>query len=154
MLSATGDIYFFIGLPLQGRVLVMDPHLPREDRVETIVARHCSRSNPMSGSVVWIEALDDLLTKYIVAMEVRIYGSWGTQCITDGQLRVVEEVLDGDLFTWGVLMQTRMVSQLNRCRHADSGDFTIKSVLVVWFLEMVPLLRPWILLAPASWSEP
>jgi hypothetical protein len=63
---------------------------------------------------------------------------------------VVEEVLDGDLFAWGVLMQTQMVSQLNWCQCVDSGDFTFGSVLVAWFLERVPLLRPQILLVPAS----
>jgi hypothetical protein len=96
--STTEDIYFLTGLPFWGRELVIDPHLLGEDRVETIVMRHCSGLNPMSGSVVRIEALDDLLTECIEAMVVRIYGSLGTQWITGGKLRVVEEVLDGDLF--------------------------------------------------------
>jgi hypothetical protein len=152
--SATEDVYFLTGLPFHGRALVIDPHLPGEDRVETMVARHCSGLNPMSGSViVQIEAIDDLLTECIATMVVRIYGSLGTQWITGGQLRVVEEVLDGDLFAWGVLMHTRMMSQLNRCRRADSGDFAFGSVLVAWFLERVPLLCPWILLEPASRRE-
>jgi hypothetical protein len=47
-----------------------------------------------------------------------------------------------------------MVSQLNRCRHADSSDFAFGSVLVAWFLERVPLLCPQILLVPTSWREP
>jgi hypothetical protein len=61
---------------------------------------------PYVGSVMWIEAIDDLLTECIMTMVVRIYGSLGTQWIIGGQLRVVEEVLDGDLFAWGVLMHT------------------------------------------------
>jgi hypothetical protein len=88
--------------------------------VDTIATHHCSGPNPMSGLVMQIEAIDDLLTKCITIMVVRIYGSLGTQWITGGQLRVVEEVLDGDLFSWGVLMHTQMMSQLNRCHCADS----------------------------------
>jgi hypothetical protein len=83
-------------------------------------------------------------------MVVRIYGSLGTHAYHRWSVEVVEEVLDGDLFAWGVLMHTRMVSQLNWCRRADSGDFAFGSVLVAWFLERVPLLRPQILLAPTS----
>jgi hypothetical protein len=119
-----------------------------------MVARHCTGSNPMSGSVIRIEAIDDLLTECITAMVVRIYGSLGTQWITGGQLRVVEQVLDGDLFAWGVLMHTKMMGQLNRCRRADSGDFTFGSILVAWFLERVPLLHPRILLEPMGRREP
>jgi hypothetical protein len=60
---------------------------------------------------------------------------WALRVSPGGQMRVVEEVLDGDLlFTWGVLMQTWMVSQLNRCRRADSGDFSFGSVLVALVL--------------------
>jgi hypothetical protein len=59
---------------------------------------------PMSGLVVNIEALDDLLTECIATMVVRIYGSLATHRITCGNMRVVEEVLDGDLFAWGVMM--------------------------------------------------
>jgi hypothetical protein len=82
--SATENIYFLTGLPFWGRELVVDPHIPGEDRVETITVRHCSGLNPMSGLVVWIEALDDLLTECIETMVVRIYGSLGTQWITGG----------------------------------------------------------------------
>jgi hypothetical protein len=37
-LSVAKDIYFLTGLPFQGRELIIDPHLPWEDRVETIAA--------------------------------------------------------------------------------------------------------------------
>jgi hypothetical protein len=36
MFSTAEDIYFLTGLPFWGRALAMDPHLPGEDRVETI----------------------------------------------------------------------------------------------------------------------
>jgi hypothetical protein len=42
-------------------------------------------------------------------------------------------------------MHTKIMSQLNRCQRADSGDFEFKSMLVAWFLERVPLLHPRIL---------
>jgi hypothetical protein len=113
MLSTKENMYFLMGLPLCGITLGINPHLPREDRVETMVARNCSRMNPMSGSFICNESIDELLTNFIVAMVVQIYGSLGTHWITSGKLRVVEQVLDGDLFAWGVLMHTKMMSQLN-----------------------------------------
>jgi hypothetical protein len=67
---------------------------------------------------------------------------------------VVEKVLDGDLFSWGVLMHTKMMSQLNQFQCADSGDFVFGSgVLVAWFLKRVPLLHPCILLEPMGRRE-
>jgi hypothetical protein len=83
--------------------------------VGDLVARHYTRLNPVSTSVIRIQAIDDLLIEFITAMVVRIYGSFGTQKITRGLLRVVERVPDGDLFSWGVLLHTNMMGQVNRC---------------------------------------
>jgi hypothetical protein len=80
--SSAEDIYFLTGLPFWGRALVVDPHLLWEDRVETMRHDIVLGRTLMSGSVVRIEALDDLLRECIAAMVVRIYGSLGTQGIT------------------------------------------------------------------------
>jgi hypothetical protein len=77
-LSTTEDVYFLTGLPFHGRALAVDPHLPGEDRVETMADHHCSTPNPMSGSVVSIETIDDLFNECIVTMVLRIYRSLGT----------------------------------------------------------------------------
>jgi hypothetical protein len=82
--SATEDVYFLTGLPFCGMALPVEPHLLGDDRVETMAACHCTGSNPMSGSLVCIEAIDDLLTECIAAMVLRIYRSLGTQWITGG----------------------------------------------------------------------
>jgi hypothetical protein len=105
-----------MGLPFHGMALPLDPQLLGEDRVGDLAAHHCTGPNPMSGSVLCIEVIDDLLTECITLMVVRIYGSLATQWITGGQLRVLEKVLDGDLFSWGVLMHTKMMGQLNQCQ--------------------------------------
>jgi hypothetical protein len=83
-------VYFLTGLPFCGMALAVHPHLTWEDWVETMEACHCTGPNPMSGLVVRIESIDDLLNECIVAMVVRIYKSLGTQWISGGQLRVVE----------------------------------------------------------------
>jgi hypothetical protein len=152
--SVTEDMYFLMGIPFRGRALAVDLHLPWEDQLETMVARHCSILNLMSGSVIRIEATDEFLTECITTIVMRIYRSLGTQQITGGQLRVVEEVLYGKIFAWGVLMHTRMMSQLNQCWHADFSAFAFGFVSVAWFLERLPLLHPRILLEPSSWREP
>jgi hypothetical protein len=43
-----------------------------------------------------------------------------------------------------------MLGKINQCQISDSGDFSFGSILVAWFLERVPLLRPRILLEPAG----
>jgi len=148
--SAIEYVYFLTRLPFCGRALAIDPHLSGEDQVETMVACHCSGSNPMLGSVVCIEAIDDLLTEFITAMVVRMYGSLGTQQIIGGKLKVAEEVMDGDLFASGVSMHTKIMSQLNQCRRAKSGDFVFGFLLMACILERVPLLHSRILPEPAG----
>jgi hypothetical protein len=77
--------------------------------VADLVVHHFSGPNLMSGLIIWIEAIDDILTKCIAAMVVRIYKYLGTQRIIGGQLRIVERVLDGDLFSCGILLHTKMM---------------------------------------------
>jgi hypothetical protein len=45
-------------------------------------------------------------------------------------------------FFWVLTLHTKMMGQLNRCRAADSGEFAFGSILVLWFLERVPMLHP------------
>jgi hypothetical protein len=101
----------------------------------------------MSGSVTFIEAMDALLHQCITAMIVRIYGSLATQWISGGQLRIMKRVLDGDFFSWGLMLHAKMMGKIHRCRTTDSSDFSFGSILVAWFLERVPMLRPRVFLA-------
>jgi hypothetical protein len=62
----------------------------------------------------------------------------------------MERVLDGDHFSWGLMLHSMMMGKIHRCQTTDSSDFAFGSILVAWFLERVLLLRPRILLAPAG----
>jgi hypothetical protein len=108
----------------------------------------------MSSSVVHIKAMDDLLHKCIVVMIVRIYRSLATQQISGGQLSIMQRVLDGDFFSWGLMFHAKMMGQIDQCRTTDSGNFSFGSILVVWFLERVPMLCPRVLLLAAGPREP
>jgi hypothetical protein len=68
--------------------------LSGDEWVGELGIHHCSGPNLMSGSFIQIEVLDDLMTEYIAAMVVRMYGSLGTSWITGAQLRIVEWLLD------------------------------------------------------------
>jgi hypothetical protein len=68
----------------------------------------------MSGSVVRIETMGDLLHQCIASMIVRIYGSLVTQQISGGQLIIMQRFLDGDLLSWGLMMHTKMMGQINQ----------------------------------------
>jgi hypothetical protein len=140
------DIYFLTGLPFQGMPLLVEPVLPRTIQLADIGQRYCSGENFMSGTVVSISAIESLAHGCIAAMIVRIYGSLATQRISGGQLLVLERVVVGERFAWGLTLHARMVAQLDRCRSTGAGEFAFGSILVAWFLERVPMLHPRVLL--------
>jgi hypothetical protein len=108
----------------------------------------------MSGTVVSISAIDSLAHHCIAAMIVRIYGSFATQWISGGQLLVLERVVAGEQFTWGLTLHEWMVAQLDRCQSTGAGEFSFGSILVAWFLEQVSMLRPRVLLEMPGAREP
>ena len=85
---------------------------------------------------------------------MRVYGSLATQWISGGQLLVLERVLAGERFAWGLTLHARMVAQLDHCRSTGGGEFAFRSILVAWFLERVPMLCPRILLEMSGVREP
>ena len=116
----------------------------------------------MTGSAVRINALDVLLHRCVAAMIVRVYGSTTPHRISGGELLLMEQVVVGrERFAWGLALHARMVVQLDRCRLAGRGEFAFGSILVAFFLERVPALRPRVVLeVPAvrhprlrRWSE-
>jgi hypothetical protein len=52
------------------------------------------------------------------------------------------------------MLHTIMMGHLNRFRDADSRDFTFGSILVVWFLDRVPMLGPRVFLSMFDAREP
>jgi hypothetical protein len=144
--TAVEDVYFLTGLPFRGTPLPAEPVLPRATLLADVGRRYCSGPNFMSGTVVSIGAIDSLAHRCIATMIVRVYGSLATQRISGGQLLVLERVLDGEQFAWGLMLHARMVAQLDHCRSTDGGEFSFRSILVAWFLERVPMLRPRVLL--------
>jgi hypothetical protein len=66
----------------------------------------------------------------------------------------MQRVLDRDFFAWGLTLDAKMMGQINRCRTANSGDFSFGLILVAWFLERVLMLCPKVLLSMAEAREP
>jgi hypothetical protein len=148
------DVYFLIGLPFRGTPLPVEPVLPRATLLVDVGRRYCLGPNFMSRTMVSIGAIDSLAHRCIATMIVRVYGSLATQRISGGQLLVLERVLDGEQFAWGLTLHARMVAQLDHCRSTDAGEFTFGSILVAWFLERVSMLRPRVLLEMSGAQEP
>ena len=98
--------------------------------------------------------MDSLAHHCIATMIVRVYGSLATQQISGGQLSVMERVLAGEHFAWGLTLHAKMVGQLDHCQSTDTVEFAFVSILVAWFLERVPMLRPRILLGTPGAREP
>jgi len=55
------NAYLFMGLPFQGMALPTDRELSGDVRLIDLARDYCSGTNPMSGSVFQIEAMDVLL---------------------------------------------------------------------------------------------
>jgi hypothetical protein len=134
--------------------LPAEPVMPRMTLLVDIGQRYCSGQKFMSRTVVSISAIDSLAHHCIAAMIVRVYGSLVTQRISGGQLLVLERVLADERFTWGLTLHAWMVVQLDHCRSTSAGEFSFGSILVAWFLERVPMLRPRILLEVSGAREP
>jgi hypothetical protein len=66
----------------------------------------------------------------------------------------MQRALSGEHFAWGLMLHAKMVGQLNRCRAAESGEFSFGSILVAWFLERVCMLHPRVLLDASGVREP
>jgi hypothetical protein len=103
------DVYFLTGLPFRGTPLLTELVLPRDTLLVMVGQRYCSRLNYMSETVVSIGAMDALAHRCIATMIVRVYGSLVTQRISGGQLMVMERMLAGEHFSWGLTLQSRMV---------------------------------------------
>jgi hypothetical protein len=144
--TAVEDIYFLMGLPFRGTPLPTEPVVLADGQLVVLGQRYSMRENFMSGSVVSIGVMDALVHHCVAAMVVRVYGSLMTQRISGGQLRIMERALAGEHFSWGLMLHAKMVGQLDRCRAADSGEFSFGLVLVAWFLERVPMLHLRVLL--------
>jgi hypothetical protein len=140
------DVYFLTGLPFRGTPLPTKPVLSRETTLVTIDQHYYSGDKFMSGTVVSISAIDSLTHRCIATMIVRVYGSIATQRISGGQLLVLERVVGGAQFAWGLTLHSRMIAQLDRCRSTSTGEFAFGSILVAWFLERVSMLCPSVLL--------
>jgi hypothetical protein len=104
------DVYFLTGLPFRGMPLPTETVLPRTTLLLNIGWRYCSGQNFMSGTMVSISMIDSLVHRCIASMIVRVYGSLATQRISGGQLLVLERVLAGKRFSWGMTLHARMVA--------------------------------------------
>jgi hypothetical protein len=145
--TAEEDVYFLTGLPFRGTPMLTAPVMPRETDLAGFARRFCSGGHFMTGSAVRINALDVLLHRCVASMIVRIYGSTAPHRMSGGELSLMERVVVGrERFAWGIALHSQMVAQLDRCRSAGRGEFTFGSILVAFFLERVPALRPRVVL--------
>jgi hypothetical protein len=153
--TAMEDVYFLTGLPFRGTSMLAAPVMPREIDLAQYAGRFFSREDYMTGSAVRINALDVLLHRYMASMIVRIYGSTTSHRISGGEMMLMERVVVGrERFAWGLALHARMIAQLDRCRSTGRGEFAFASILVAFFLERVPALRPRVVLEIPAVQHP
>jgi hypothetical protein len=153
--TAMEDVYFLTGLPFRGTPLPADPVLPRDTPLQEVAERYCSGKHYMTGSSVCISSIDSLLHECVAAMIVRVYGTRAPHRISGGELLLMERVVVGrERFAWDLTLHAQMIAQLDRCRSTGRGEFAFGSILVAFFLERVPMLRPRVLLEVPGVREP
>jgi hypothetical protein len=153
--TAVEDIYFLTGLPFRGTSLPADPVLPRDTQLRTVVERYCLGEHYMTGTAVNISGIDALLHRCVAAMIVRVYGSRAPHRISGGELILMERVVVvRERFAWGLTLHVQMIAQRDHCRSRGAGEFAFGSILVAFFLERVPMLRPRVLLEAPGVREP
>jgi hypothetical protein len=149
------DIYFLTGLPFRGTPLPAVLVLARETDLAEVAGRFCSGGHYMTGSSVRISAIDVLLHRCVAAMIVRVYGTRAPHRISGSELLLMERVVVGrERFAWGLMLHAQMIAQLDRCRSTGRGEFSFGSILVAFFLERVPTLRPRVVLEVPAMREP
>jgi len=104
-----------MGIPFQGMALPSNPKFPLGVHLADVARRYCLGLKIISFLVFRIETMDDLLHQCITAMIMRIYGSLVMQQINGGHLVIMQRVLDGDFFAWGLMLHAKMMGQINRC---------------------------------------
>jgi hypothetical protein len=145
--TAVENIYFLTGLPFRGTPLPAVPVLPRDTDLHEVAQRYCLGEHYMTGSSMSISRIDVLLHRCIATMIVRVYGSRAPHRISGGELLLMERVVVGrERFAWGLTLHAQMIAQLDHCRATGRGEFAFGSILVAFFLERVPMLRPRVLL--------
>jgi hypothetical protein len=148
------DVYFLTRLPFRGTPLSTEPVVLGDGQFDVLGQRYSKRENFISSSMVSIGAMDALVHRCVEVMVLRVYGSLATQWISGGQLRIMERAMVGENFSWGLMLHAKMVGNLDTCRVVDSGEFSLGSILVAWFLERVPMLHPRVLLGAPGVREP
>jgi hypothetical protein len=103
--TAMEDIYFLTGLPFRGIPFPVVPALPRDTDLAEVVERYCSGGHYMTGSSVWISAIDVLLHRCIAAMIVRVYRTRAPHRISGSEMLLMERVVVGrERFSWGLML--------------------------------------------------
>jgi hypothetical protein len=109
----------------------------------------------MTGTSVSISRIDVLLHRCVAAMIVQVYGSRAPHRISGVELMLMERVVVGrERVAWGLTLHAQMIAQLDNCRSTGRGEFAFGSILVAFFLERVPMLRPRVLLDAPGVREP
>jgi hypothetical protein len=107
--SMTEDVYFLTGLSFLGSALHIDPLFPWDGQLVNLARTYYSGEDFMSGSMVRIGVMDSLVHICIATMIIRVYGSLDTQWISGGQLRIMQNTLGGENFSWGLMLHAKMM---------------------------------------------
>ena len=79
-------VYFLTGLPMLGVVGDLAPVLSRGETLEELCDRHCYAMTYVHGSHILMSDIEDLSTRAVATLLLRILGSTGSHKISGGNL--------------------------------------------------------------------
>ena len=137
------DIYFVTGLSRRGAVpnLKSVKGLPMFTMDEYIAA-HCPEGTAKVGTQVPISMIQSIPLKAVLLGIARVTGDAAPHRASRAQMYYALHCMGGTVYDWCSLMLTEMKSQLTSYMKGKAKEFRYGSILVAFFLERVPAMRP------------
>jgi hypothetical protein len=148
------DIYFLTGLSKRGAPLILSSPRPSEYSTEDYVDTFCREGTRKVSGKIPIKNVEDRCLQSILYTICKLSGSTGSHVALKSQMALGIECLEPKIFNWSSAVLVNLKDQLSRCRNGKQKLFGYGSILVSFFLERVPLLRPHMVLPPPSPTEP
>lgn len=136
------DLYFLTGLSRRGASISLAGSSGDAKSTDEYIALHCRRGTKKSGNKIPIKDVTSLPLQTILFTITRVAGSLGPHLASKSQMKYALECLGPTIFNWCQGLLVNLKDQVTKCKTGRNKQFGYGSILVSFFLERVPLMRP------------
>jgi hypothetical protein len=135
------DIYFLTGLSRCGYHATLTGGRGDGLPMSEYCHQYCVPEAERNKGKVSIWGVQDLTLQTILFTIARMAGSTAPHMALQSYFQYVIECTEPQIFNWSDAVLRSMKRQLTKCKKSDLKQFGYRSLLVLFFLERVPLLR-------------